>query len=130
MFPNRSALLIAPQFRFGRTAYEMLALRRKGSSANGSFAPTAARMTVAVCLASSPLPKRLFIGVSLFLSSSIELGSLPVGRAMCCILAREVRLSSARSPNSATSAWCVTAYAMIASGSAVRWDRYWRGHRC
>jgi endonuclease YncB( thermonuclease family) len=35
-----------------------------------------------------------------------------------------------------TSAWCVTVRgvdlncAMIASGSAVRWDRYWRGHRC
>jgi hypothetical protein len=87
MFPNRSALLIAPQCHLGLTAYEMLALRRKGSSANGSFAATAARRTVAVCLASSPLPQRVFISVNLFLSSSTQLGSLPVERATCCILA-------------------------------------------
>jgi endonuclease YncB( thermonuclease family) len=35
-----------------------------------------------------------------------------------------------------TAAWCKTSHgtdlscAMIASGRAVRWDRYWRGHRC
>lgn len=37
---------------------------------------------------------------------------------------------------SRTAAWCVTASgvdincAMIASGRALRWKRYWRGHRC
>jgi endonuclease YncB( thermonuclease family) len=35
-----------------------------------------------------------------------------------------------------TAAWCITAAgidlscAMVASGTAARWDRYWRGHRC
>lgn len=37
---------------------------------------------------------------------------------------------------SRTAAWCITAAgvdlscAMIASGRVLRWDRYWRGHRC
>ena len=37
---------------------------------------------------------------------------------------------------SRTAAWCVTASgvdlncAMVRSGKAARWDRYWRGHRC
>lgn len=37
---------------------------------------------------------------------------------------------------SRTAAWCVTSAgvdlncAMVRSGMALRWDRYWRGHRC
>ena len=37
---------------------------------------------------------------------------------------------------SRTAAWCLTASgvdvncAMLRSGAAVRWDRFWRGHRC
>lgn len=52
----------------------------------------------------------------------------------------EAGLMRCRSDGSAggsrTAAWCVTASgvdlncAMLRSGAAVRWDRYWRGHRC
>lgn len=45
-------------------------------------------------------------------------------------------LSEGDGVGSRTAAWCVTAggvdlsCAMVVSGFALRWERYWRGHRC
>jgi len=53
------------------------------------------------------------------------------------VSARPMRCSSDGSAGgSRTAAWCVTAggmdlnCAMVQSGAAVRWARYWRQHRC
>lgn len=51
------------------------------------------------------------------------------GPAMTCI-------SDGSAGGSRTGAWCVSpkggdlSCAMVASGHALRWDRYWEGHRC
>jgi endonuclease YncB( thermonuclease family) len=60
----------------------------------------------------------------------LEHGRIRVSaRPMQCV-------SNGHAGGSRTGAWCVTASgmdlncAMIRSGAAVRWSRYWRGHRC
>jgi len=55
------------------------------------------------------------------------LESLVIGQAIRC-------LADGRSYNRVT-AWCFAggtdlSCAMVATGRAVKWDRYWRGHRC
>lgn len=47
-----------------------------------------------------------------------------------------VCVSDGSAGGSRTGAWCVSprggdlSCAMVASGHALRWERYWRGHRC
>jgi endonuclease YncB( thermonuclease family) len=60
----------------------------------------------------------------------LEHGHIRVSaRPMKCV-------SDGSAGGSRTAAWCVTASgmdlncAMIRSGAAVRWSRYWHGHRC
>ncbi|WP_129793919.1 thermonuclease family protein [Sphingosinicella sp. CPCC 101087] len=64
----------------------------------------------------------------------------PVGRSReGHVLVRGAPLTCRSDGNgrgSRTAAWCATAEgvdlscAMVDSGMAARWDRYWRGHRC
>lgn len=63
------------------------------------------------------------------------IGTLPTGHVR--VSARPMRCRSDGGAKGArTAAWCVTAdgidlsCAMVRSGHAARWDRYWRGHRC
>jgi hypothetical protein len=45
-------------------------------------------------------------------------------------------LSEGSAGGSRTAAWCTLpsgqdlSCAMVATGTVLRWDRYWRGHRC
>ena len=45
-------------------------------------------------------------------------------------------LSEGSAKGSRTAAWCTSptagdlSCAMVASGTAMKWDRYWRGHSC
>lgn len=45
-------------------------------------------------------------------------------------------LSEGSAKGSRTAAWCISpiagdlSCAMLATGTAAKWDRYWRGHRC
>lgn len=62
-------------------------------------------------------------------------GTLPTGHVR--VVARPMTcLSDGSAGGSRTAAWCRTSSgidlncAMVASGRAMRWDRYWRGHRC
>ena len=62
-------------------------------------------------------------------------GKLPTGHVVVRAPAMTCR-SDGGAGGSRTSAWCVTASgvdlncAMVKSGAALRWLRYWRGHRC
>lgn len=62
-------------------------------------------------------------------------GSLPTGHVRVHA-AKMTCQSDGGAKGNRTAAWCKTANgldlncAMVASGRAVRWDRYWRGHRC
>ena len=62
-------------------------------------------------------------------------GTLPTGHVK--VRARPMRCASDGSAGgSRTAAWCVTSAgvdlncAMVRSGKALRWRRYWRNHRC
>lgn len=62
-------------------------------------------------------------------------GTLTTGHIQVRAPAMSCR-SDGGAKGSRTAAWCTTSSgvelncAMVASGRAVRWDRYWRGHRC
>lgn len=62
-------------------------------------------------------------------------GTIPTGHVR--VRAGAMRcLSDGGAGGSRTAAWCTTSKgldlncAMIASGMALRWERYWRGHKC
>lgn len=62
-------------------------------------------------------------------------GSLPTGHVR--VVSGPMRcLSDGSAKGGRTAAWCITSSgvdlscAMVRSGHAVRWDRFWRGHRC
>lgn len=70
----------------------------------------------------------------------VQLVGRPVGRSReGHVLVRGAALtclSEGDGVGSRTAAWCTTSAgvdlscAMVRSGYALRWDRYWRGHRC
>ena len=62
-------------------------------------------------------------------------GVLPTGHVVVSAAPMRCR-SDGNGKGSRTAAWCTTAAgvdlncAMVRSGVALRWQRYWRGHRC
>ena len=101
------------------------------------LAGIAAREMDGSCSAGQPCPDATaeaardalagFLGRS---TASASTGHLLVeGPALDC-------LSEGSAKGSRTAAWCNSptagdlSCAMVASGTAAKWDRYWRGHRC
>jgi endonuclease YncB( thermonuclease family) len=62
-------------------------------------------------------------------------GSLSTGHVRVSAPAMRCR-SDGSAGGKRTAAWCVTASgvdlscAMVSTGTVLKWDRYWRGHRC
>lgn len=101
------------------------------------LAGIAAREIDGTCRPNQPCPRA---GAEAARDHLVSLVGRPVGRSReGHVLVRGAALtclSEGDGVGSRTAAWCVTAAgvdlscAMVASRLALRWDRYWRGHRC
>lgn len=100
-------------------------------------AGVAARESDETCRSNQPCPDASAIAAKTTLTNlvGVQTGTnstghfLVKGPTMRC-------LSDGGAGGNRTAAWCVSprggdiSCAMVASGKAIRWDRYWRNHRC
>lgn len=97
----------------------------------------AAREMDGTCRPNQPCPK---VSAERSRDALVKLIGVPIGRkAQGHILVKGPTMrcrSEGNGVGSRTAAWCVSpkggdiSCAMVRGGWALKWDRYWRGHRC
>jgi endonuclease YncB( thermonuclease family) len=97
----------------------------------------AAREIDGMCRSNQPCPS---VGAEVSRDALVSLVGEPVGRSReGHVLVRGPTMrcvSDGSAGGSRTGAWCVSprggdlSCAMVAGGWALRWERYWKGHRC
>jgi hypothetical protein len=101
------------------------------------LAGIAAREADGTCRSNQPCPKATAVQAR---DTLVELLGTPTGKSkQGHILVRGPALrctSTGPAVGSRTGAWCTSpsagdiSCAMVASGTVLRWSRYWKGHRC